>query len=78
MAPEHDITLADLLGPDAPATISVTEAAHVLGISRGGAYRAAAAGQLPVLSIGRRMLVPTAALLGLVGRTAEPVGVRRS
>ena len=69
MAPDRDITLADLTGPDAPATITVPQAGQLLGISRGGAYRAAAAGELPVLSIGRRLLVPVGVLLGLLGRT---------
>ncbi len=35
-------------------------------------YRAAAAGELPVLTIGRRLLVPVGALLALLGRA--PVG----
>lgn len=74
MPPPNDhITLADLTGPDAPATITVPQAARVLGISRGGAYRAAAAGELPVLAIGRRLLVPVGALLALVGRA--PAGI---
>jgi hypothetical protein len=72
MTSDDDITLADLTGPDAPATITVPQAGAVLGISRGGAYRAAAAGELPVLTIGRRLLVPVGALLTLVGR--EPAG----
>lgn len=76
MAPDHDITLADLTGPEAPATITVPQAGQVLGISRGGAYRAAAAGELPVLAIGRRLLVPVRALLALLGRT--PTGVSSS
>lgn len=68
MTPKDDITLADLTGPNAPATITVPQAGAVLGISRGGAYRAAADGELPVLTIGRRLLVPVAGLLDLVGR----------
>lgn len=68
MAPDSDITIADLTGPHAPATITVPQAGQVLGISRGGAYRAAATGELPVLAIGRRLLVPVAALLALLGR----------
>jgi excisionase family DNA binding protein len=47
---------------DRPATMSVEQAGELLGISRRSAYRAAAAGQLPTLRLGRRILVPTAAL----------------
>jgi excisionase family DNA binding protein len=56
---------------DLPATITVTEAADILGISRRSAYRAAAAGQIPVIKIGRRLLVPTARLLTLLGQTPD-------
>jgi excisionase family DNA binding protein len=44
------------------ATMTVTEAARVLGISRGKAYEAAARGEIPTLKIGRRILVPRTAL----------------
>ncbi len=44
------------------ATVSVVEAGKKLGIGRGAAYRAARAGQLPVIRIGRRFFVPIAAL----------------
>jgi excisionase family DNA binding protein len=47
---------------DRPATMSVEQAGELLGISRRSAYRAAATGQLPTLRLGRRILVPTAAL----------------
>jgi excisionase family DNA binding protein len=43
-------------------TITVSEAAQYLGISRGFAYRAISQGRLPHLRIGRRILVPTEAL----------------
>ncbi len=45
-----------------PATISVPEAGVVLGLSRNAAYAAAARGEIPVLRIGSRLLVPMAAL----------------
>lgn len=44
-----------------PATMTVEQAGELLGISRRSAYRAAA-GQLPTLRLGRRILVPAAAL----------------
>jgi excisionase family DNA binding protein len=45
-----------------PPTISVEEAAALLGISRGLAYRAAASGALPALRLGKRLRVSTTAL----------------
>lgn len=50
-----------------PPTISVEEAGEILGIGRRSAYRAAARGELPTFRIGRRLLVPTARLLCLLG-----------
>ena len=38
-------------------TMSITEAAAYLGISRNSAYEAARRGDLPILMIGRRILV---------------------
>jgi excisionase family DNA binding protein len=51
-----------------PPTISIDEAALMLGISRSAAYRAAKAGQLVTFRVGRRLLVPTAPLLRMLGR----------
>jgi excisionase family DNA binding protein len=51
---------------DGRLTWTVTEAAKLLGISRACAYEAAHRGELPVRVIGRRMLVPRAALLRLL------------
>jgi excisionase family DNA binding protein len=47
-------------------TYTLTEAARRLGISRALAYEAANRGELPVCRIGRRLLVPRAALLRLL------------
>ena len=44
-----------------PLTISVPEAGRRLGIGRNTAYEAARQGQLPVIRIGKRMVVPIAA-----------------
>ena len=43
-------------------TITVPEAGKRLGIGRNSAYEAARRGEIPVLKIGRRLLVPIAAL----------------
>jgi excisionase family DNA binding protein len=47
-------------------TYTLAEAAQQLGISRWLAYEAAHRGELPICRIGRRMLVPRAALLRLL------------
>jgi excisionase family DNA binding protein len=54
------------LDPDSRPTVSVDEAAIVLGISRASAYQAAKNGELPVLRFGRKMRVPTAALMRML------------
>jgi excisionase family DNA binding protein len=43
-------------------TLKIEEAAKILGISRNTAYDAVRSGQLPTVKIGRRFLVPKAAL----------------
>ena len=50
-----------------PATLSVEEAAQLLGISRSLAYEAARDGALPVIRVGRRLLVPRRQLLKMLG-----------
>ena len=47
-------------------TYTVEEAATLLGISRSLAYEAARTGDLPTIRIGRRILVPAAALQRLI------------
>jgi excisionase family DNA binding protein len=64
--PETSSDPAEVLR-DERLTLSVTEAAAVLGISRALAYELVARGELPALHLGRRLLVPKAALLGLLG-----------
>jgi excisionase family DNA binding protein len=43
-------------------TVSVPEAGQELGIGRNAAYDAAKRGDIPTIKIGRRLLVPRAAL----------------
>ena len=57
-------------------TYTLTEAAARLGISRALAYGAAHRGELPVCRIGRRMLVPRAALLRLLDQDDTAPGAR--
>jgi len=57
-------------------TYTLNEAARRLGISRALAYEAAHRGELPVCRIGRRMLVPRAALLRLLDQDGIAPGAR--
>jgi excisionase family DNA binding protein len=52
-------------------TLSVEEAAQLLGISRALAYELVRRGELPRLQLGRRILVPRRALEELVAAAAE-------
>jgi excisionase family DNA binding protein len=60
-----------LQGADLPPSLSVEQACKLLGISRNIGYRAAASGDLPTLRWGRRLYVPTARLLAMLGLPAE-------
>jgi excisionase family DNA binding protein len=55
-----------------PLVLTVEQAAQLLGISRGLAYEAARRGELPTIRIGRRLLVPRARLLQMVGTPDVP------
>lgn len=56
------------------ATVSITEAAKLLGIGRSSAYEAARNGSfpVPVLRINTRFVVPTKPLLDLLGLDELP------
>ena len=56
---------------DLPPLLSIEQACRLLGVSRAVGYRAAACGDLPTLRWGRRLYVPTARLLGMLGLAAE-------
>jgi excisionase family DNA binding protein len=43
-------------------TVNIDGAARELGLSRNAAYEAARRGEIPTIRIGRRLLVPRAAL----------------
>ena len=47
-------------------TLTVEEAGRLLGIGRGSAYEAARRGDIPVIRIGKRLLVPRAAMARLL------------
>ena len=64
----HEVSVDSLELWNLPPTIKVEEAAMLLGISRSAAYRAVKSGQLQTFRMGRRLLVPTAPLLRMLGR----------
>jgi excisionase family DNA binding protein len=60
-------TAAAVGDPPTPRlTVSVTEAASMLGISRALAYELVARGEVPSVRLGRRVVVPVAALRAMV------------
>lgn len=58
------------LGPEdrEPVVLDVPEVARRLGISRSFAYELVAAGEIPSLRLGRRVLVPVHQLRRLLGQ----------
>ena len=48
-------------------TVSVEQAGRILGISRGSAFHYAREGVIPTIRLGKRLLVPKAALDRLLG-----------
>ncbi len=66
--------------PDDRLTVTVEEAAKLLGISRGLAYELVARGELPSLHLGRRRVIPRMAIDELIANVCanldgeEPAG----
>lgn len=54
-------------------TITVEEAGAALGLSRAASYAAVKRGDIPVIRVGRRLLVPTARLLRMLGEELPPI-----
>ncbi len=55
-------------------TVTVEEAATILGVGRNKAYEAARSGEVPTIRIGKRLLVPLTALERLLAVGAQPLG----
>jgi excisionase family DNA binding protein len=55
---------------EAKPTLSVDEAAEILGICRTSAYAAIARGEIPSIRINRRIVIPTAAFRKLLSLEA--------
>ena len=49
-------------------TVSVSEAAELLGIGRGTAYECVRTGEIPSIKLGRRIVIPKEALAVLLSR----------
>jgi excisionase family DNA binding protein len=64
------MTNEELLALLRKPTITIDQAAKVLGISRAKAYEAARTGELTVLKFGKRRPVPTAPIRRLLGLEA--------
>lgn len=58
---------------EATLTVSVDEAAHLLGVSRSHAYDLVGRGVLPAIRLGRRLRIPRGAVEGLVAVALEKV-----
>lgn len=54
-------------------TVTVEEAAQMLGISRSSAYECVKRGELRALRLGRRLVVPRAVLEDLLGASSADV-----
>ena len=52
-------------------TLTIEQAAAVIGIGRASAYAAAGTGDLPVIRVGRRLLVPVGQLRRMLGEIVE-------
>jgi excisionase family DNA binding protein len=66
-------TYRTLSTPEERLVYTVAEASELLGISRAFAYELVARGELPVICLGRRRLVPKVALLALLGQHPDPL-----
>lgn len=56
-------------------TVTVVEAASVLGISRSLAYELVGRGELPSIRLGRRILIPTRALEAVIDVDGHESGI---
>jgi len=57
-----EVTLSARQADSQRQTLSVEDAGEILGLSRGAAYARAKDGSLPTIRLGKRLLVPKAAL----------------
>ncbi len=67
---EHTYTHPALDAIEGRLTVSVEEAAQLIGLGRSAANEAARRGQLPTRRLGRRLVVPVPLLLEWLGVSA--------
>ena len=60
-----------------PTVLSVEHGGQLFGLGRTAAYEAVQRGELPVLRFGRRLVVPTARLLAMLGLEPDDEGDAR-
>jgi excisionase family DNA binding protein len=77
-SPEPIPSLPDGDALQGPLVVSVTEAARILGISRAHAYELARIGELPVIRLGRRRLVPVTGIEALLRQALGRFAVDRA
>jgi excisionase family DNA binding protein len=58
---------------DGRTTLTIDEVGEILGLSRPSAYAAANRGDLPVIRVGRRFIVPRHALERMLDEVSRPV-----
>lgn len=68
------VALRETMMKKKPRTYTVDEVAVLLGIGRNGAYEGVRSGQIPSIRIGKRILVPKAALERMLAGNGEAVG----
>lgn len=59
--------------PRETPVVTVPEAGRWFGLGRSASYAAAERGELPTIAIGRRLVVPVAKTLALLGIPTEPL-----
>lgn len=63
--PRSPMTLRDV--HKLPTVLTVERAGQLLGLGRTAAYEAVNRGEIPIIRLGRRVVVPTARVLALLG-----------
>jgi len=66
---EHTFTHPAIDALEGRLTVTIEEAASVLGLGRSAAYEAARRGEIPTRRLGRRIVVPVPLLLQWLGVT---------
>lgn len=59
------------MNEDDRVVMTVPEAGRALGLSRNGAYEAAARGDLPTIRIGKRLMVPKVAFQRMLDQAGQ-------